>query len=600
MKTNIKILFLLLSMIIIVSINICSVKAQVLQQDSLALVALYDSTNGANWTNNTNWLNGPVSTWHGITVYNGRVTKIELENNNLNGVIPNEIGQLTELELIYMWQNKLHGEIPREIGDLLKLKYIAFGMNSLEGAIPTEIGNLVNLKSLQLCDNQLNGSIPVEIGNLLNLKGLCIWGNNFTGEIPREIGNLNKLKILYLSSNNFTGNIPAELGNLTNLEDLQLQYNQLTGAIPSEIGNLTNLKKLYIYTNQISGNIPPEIGDLINLEMFWISDNKLTGAIPPELGNLYSLKLLDLGDNQITGDLPSEIGNLAHLEILRIDNNSLSGTIPVEIGDMDSLQILTLSGNNFTGAVPSEISNIKKLKYINIHENELIDLPDFSGMPSLTSLTAANNKFTFEDIEPNIGISTFNYSPQDSVGERLDTVISVGESIILTVEVGGTANQYQWLKDGSEINGATDDTLQIESADTTDTGVYICKITNTIATNLTLYSKEKKINVKGVVGVEDKKRLPENYVLYQNYPNPFNPTTTIKYAIPNVGIKNTQSVRLIVYDILGNEVATLVNEVQSPGIYKVTFDASNLTTGIYFYKLHTGNFLKIRKMILLK
>ena len=97
--------------------------------------------------------------------------------------------------------------------------------------------------------------------------------------------------------------------------------------------------------------------------------------------------------------------------------------------------------------------------------------------------------------------------------------------------------------------------------------------------------------------VEDESSLlsPENYNLAQNYPNPFNPITTIKYSIPETG-----NVSLKVYDILGNEVASLVNEEKTQGVYSVTFDASNLSSGVYLYKLQAGNYIETKKMLLLK
>ncbi len=112
------------------------------------------------------------------------------------------------------------------------------------------------------------------------------------------------------------------------------------------------------------------------------------------------------------------------------------------------------------------------------------------------------------------------------------------------------------------------------------------------------------------VGVESGGELPVKFNLAQNYPNPFskgsgvNPTTKINYSIPNsVNTLNTsgvQNVELSVYDILGRKVATLVNEPQSAGVYSVTFDASKLSSGIYFYTLHAGNFTSTKKMILMK
>ena len=88
---------------------------------------------------------------------------------------------------------------------------------------------------------------------------------------------------------------------------------------------------------------------------------------------------------------------------------------------------------------------------------------------------------------------------------------------------------------------------------------------------------------------------PNSYNLAQNYPNPFNPVTTIQYSIPQQG-----NVSLKVYDVLGNEIAELVNEEKGIGVYSVNFDASGLASGMYLYQLKAGNFVETKKMILLK
>lgn len=104
------------------------------------------------------------------------------------------------------------------------------------------------------------------------------------------------------------------------------------------------------------------------------------------------------------------------------------------------------------------------------------------------------------------------------------------------------------------------------------------------------------VNIVGISsGIQNKNETPMKYELYQNYPNPFNPTTSIKYQVASI-----KFIKLAVYDILGKEVATLVNEKQSQGTYEVQFDGSKLTSGIYFYKLQAGDFSEVKKMILLK
>jgi hypothetical protein len=93
----------------------------------------------------------------------------------------------------------------------------------------------------------------------------------------------------------------------------------------------------------------------------------------------------------------------------------------------------------------------------------------------------------------------------------------------------------------------------------------------------------------------EKKILPEEYYLYQNFPNPFNPTTKIKYQVPR-----TEFISLKIYDILGNEVTTLLNEAKEPGEYEIEFDGSKLSSGVYFYTLRSGSFYDTKKFILMK
>jgi len=106
-----------------------------------------------------------------------------------------------------------------------------------------------------------------------------------------------------------------------------------------------------------------------------------------------------------------------------------------------------------------------------------------------------------------------------------------------------------------------------------------------------------------LTSIEPTPDLPKSYELSQNYPNPFNPSTKIIYTIPSViasGTKQSQLITIKVYDILGNEVATLVNEEKEPGIYEVEFSAANLASGIYIYRLHSPEFTDTKKMVLLR
>jgi Leucine-rich repeat (LRR) protein len=249
-----------------------------------ALIALYNSTNGDSWTNNSGWKTGSLDAdgfanagseegWYGLTVTNGHVTRLDLSNNNLTGSIPPEIGFLTNLTWLELFDNQL------------------------SGSIPTSIGNLTSLLDLGLYNNQLSGSIPAEIGNITWLKYLGLYNNQLSGSIPAEIGNLSVLEGLILFENQLTGDIPAEIWNLVNLAVLNLGDNHLTGIIPAEIRNLISIQYLGLYNNRLSGSIPEEIGDVgkfaggvgfLNLDL---QGNQLFGAIPTSIVKLNSISL---------------------------------------------------------------------------------------------------------------------------------------------------------------------------------------------------------------------------------------------------------------------------------------------------------------------
>ena len=284
-----------------------------------------------NWSAGTN-----ISDWEGIGIEGSPlvVTELILEERNLTG------------------------SLPAELGSLSNLKNLTLDNNSLTGEIPAELGNLPELTDLSLTHNRLTGKIPTELGNLFNLKWLFLDGNQITDEIPPEMDNLSRLIVLFLRNNQITGKIPAELGNLSSLEWLVLDGNQLTGEIPTELGNLSNLEWLFLNDNQLTGEIPPELGNLSNLDRLWLDENQLTGEIPSELGNLTELTGLSLSHNQLTGEIPAELGRL-YLETLLLKNNQLTGEIPSELNEFSNLRELYISGNQFSGCLPVSLRDIQ-------------------------------------------------------------------------------------------------------------------------------------------------------------------------------------------------------------------------------------------------
>ena len=223
--------------------------------------------------------------WIGVSVEGTplRVTGLSLRGSYLQGEIPSEIGKLTNLEYIDLYDNQLTGEIPAELENLSNLKHLNLGSNYLTGKIPSELGNLSNLEHLNLSSNQLTEEIPTEIWNLTNLEYLSIGYNQLVGEIPVEIGKLTDLEELRLDGNILTSEIPAELGKLTNLKNLHLGFNFLTGKIPLELINLTNLQYLDLSGNRLTGKVPEDLSKLTNLSFYSIDDNEFEGCVPDVL-----------------------------------------------------------------------------------------------------------------------------------------------------------------------------------------------------------------------------------------------------------------------------------------------------------------------------
>lgn len=247
----------LLWMLLLATVSSSRVQAQVSEQDSLALVALYTTTDGPGWADNTNWLMAPVAQWKGVTVTGTRMTNLRLNGNQLAGAIPPELGALTRLSGLF-----LHN-------------------NLFKSTIPPELGTLSNLIFLDLSDNQFTGAIPPELGTLTRLTGLFLHNNQLTGAIPPELGNLPNLSVLFLAFNQLTGTIPPELGTLTNLSTLRLEFNQLTGPVPPELGNLSNLTSLSLNNTRLSGTLPLSLTNLPKLETFRFDNTDLCVPFDP-------------------------------------------------------------------------------------------------------------------------------------------------------------------------------------------------------------------------------------------------------------------------------------------------------------------------------
>jgi Leucine-rich repeat (LRR) protein len=259
----------------------CNKVTEIPVSECQSLLELYNSTNGANWRNNTGWnkTNTPCS-WYGVGCREGYIKTLHLISNQLSGNIPNF--NLPNLETLFLSSNPLTGSIPN-FTNLPKLREIDLSYNQLSGNIP-DFNNLPYLQYLTLVYNQLSGNIP-DFNNLPYLQGLYLANNKLGGSIP-NFTYLPYLQGLHLANNKLGGSIP-NFNNLSNLRQLVLYDNQLSGNIPN-FTNLPYLREISLQNNQLSGSIP-NFTNLPNLKQLWLHSNQLSGTIPNfnSLLNLY-------------------------------------------------------------------------------------------------------------------------------------------------------------------------------------------------------------------------------------------------------------------------------------------------------------------------
>ncbi|MBL0235313.1 MAG: hypothetical protein IPQ02_01470 [Saprospiraceae bacterium] len=225
--------------------------------DSLTLVKLYNATNGASWS--ITWkLNQPMTTWFGVSLdpASGCVRSLLLGDNNLDGEIPVELGQLMNLRYLSLYQNKLHGVIPSSIGNIPALEEINLDENLLTGNLSASFGNSSSIKLISITNNLLNGNFPLSLTNNTNLFEINLSNNNLKGTIPVELSRMSSLRYLNLSNNFFEGSIPSSIGTMTNLREIYLQNNYFSGGLPQNMSNLIQLKHVWLFNNQFTGLVP--------------------------------------------------------------------------------------------------------------------------------------------------------------------------------------------------------------------------------------------------------------------------------------------------------------------------------------------------------
>jgi len=358
--------------------------------------------------------------WIGVRCNNitGRVMELNLSTPldspymELSGEISPSLLELKYLIHLDLSLNYfVHTKIPSFFGSMERLTYLDLSLSGFMGLIPHQLGNLSNLKYLNLGYNYAlqidNLEWITELSNLehLDLSGVDLYNETNWFELlsnslpsllelhlencqidnikPARETNFTNLQVLDLSNNNLNHEIPSWFSNLsTTLVQLDLSGNFLQGEIPQIISNLQNLKTLDFQGNQLSGALPDSLGQLKHLEVLDLSNNTIVHSIPSSFSNLSSLRTLNLGHNQLNGTIPKSLGFLRNLQVLNLGANSLTGGIPATLGILSNLVTLDLSSNFLEGPIQEKsLEKLFELKELRLSSTNVFLSVDSSWTP---------------------------------------------------------------------------------------------------------------------------------------------------------------------------------------------------------------------------
>ena len=406
-------------------------------EERTSLTALYNATDGANWKRSNFWNSQrELQHWQGVLAdADGRVTTLELHDNNLSGTLPAELGNLTALQSLNLSANSLTGALPAEVGNLVNLQRLVLINNpDLSGPLPQELTNLVNLEYLKFQDTGLcappnrtfrewldsvefvrGGHCPTPDRAALvalyqatgghdwrrdthwlsdkpldewhgvttdadgRVTGLSLIDNKLTGEMPTQLQALERLQTLDLSDNSLSGTLPSWLGDLSGLQTLNLRLNSVHGPVPTEVGRLSNLVELHLGYTRLTGELPQSLTGLTNLKQLTFS----TGLCSPNNDQFqeWLAGLESYTDHNCPPPDPDREALTAFYHAMGGDNwtnnngwlsqGALRHWHGVSTDADGRVVMLSLLDSNLAGTLPSDLEKLERLEVLALDRNSL-------------------------------------------------------------------------------------------------------------------------------------------------------------------------------------------------------------------------------------
>ncbi len=493
----------LLNILVLLSINIYS--QDLSQNDIDTLIALYNSTDGENWTNKWD-LSADPTTWYGVVtaVYfpgsggpgQREIDEINLPNNNLSGELPDELGNLVSLNTLNLSSNNITGEIPSALGNAEDLNYLYLQNNELSGDIPVELFSLNerHFVEINLSNNQLTGKLPEEIDGSIANVGRVYVSNNLLTDLPDyTFISLFRIETLDISSNNIPFSVferadfpldnIAEIleenvntlsyspqNKINSIEELSVIEGENISFSVTGLTSVNNTYQWYLDNAMISGatNATYEITDAeatdegvyfceisnTNVPNLTLQRNNINLDVTLPISDRDALIALynatDGANWRNPWDLNADMNTWIGVTLnennrvvgLNLSNNNLSGEFPGEIWSLTKLQSLDLNLNSdLTGSISSAIGNLNELELLRLTNTRLGGIFP-SEIFSLTSLETLEINNQFEGSLSGIE-NLINLKDFISDGSNFDSVPEGFWSISSLEEVSITSSVNQ-------------------------------------------------------------------------------------------------------------------------------------------------------------
>ncbi|KAJ6368069.1 hypothetical protein OIU78_000611 [Salix suchowensis] len=395
-----------------------------------------------------------------------RVTRIQIGRQNLQGTLPSNLQNLTQLERLELQYNNISGNLP-SLNGLSSLQVILLSNNKFTSVPSDFFAGLSSLQSVEIDNNPFsNWVIPESIQSASGLQNFSANSANISGSIPSFFGPdaFPGLTILRLAFNDLEGGLPASFSG-SQVQSLWLNGQKLSGGI-NVIQNMTFLREVWLHSNGFSGPLP-DFSGLKDLESLSLRDNSLTGPVPESLVNLESLKVVNLSNNLLQGPMPvfkspvsvdmvkdsnsfclstpgpcdSRVNTLlsivksmyypqrladgwkgndpcadwigitcnkGNITVVNFEKMGLTGSISSDFASLKSLERLILANNNLTGLIPQEITTLPRLKALDVSNNQL-----YGKVPAFTNNVIVNTNGN-PQIGKDVNSSTSPGSPSAS------------------------------------------------------------------------------------------------------------------------------------------------------------------------------------------